>query len=131
MLPLRNAYGKWPASGEIDIVESRGNHMNIVINAILQFELLFRYIKYFINAFTLKYVSEHGAWQSCLIILLTLPTCFVQLLKCFDFYRKWLLGNREYHDDQGNDQSVKNAGSTLHFGSDFYHNKYPTAHGER
>ncbi|OWF46553.1 Beta-1,3-glucan-binding protein [Mizuhopecten yessoensis] len=25
MLPLRNAYGQWPASGEIDIVESRGN----------------------------------------------------------------------------------------------------------
>ena len=24
MLPYRNAYGKWPASGEIDIVESRG-----------------------------------------------------------------------------------------------------------
>ena len=24
MLPLRNAYGKWPASGEIDIVEARG-----------------------------------------------------------------------------------------------------------
>jgi beta-glucanase (GH16 family) len=25
MLPTRNAYGGWPASGEIDIVESRGN----------------------------------------------------------------------------------------------------------
>ncbi|WAR02687.1 BGBP-like protein, partial [Mya arenaria] len=49
LLPLRNAYGKWPASGEIDI---------------------------------------------------------------------------------GNDQSIKNAGSTLHFGSDFWHNKWPKAHGE-
>jgi beta-glucanase (GH16 family) len=25
MLPTHNAYGQWPASGEIDIVESRGN----------------------------------------------------------------------------------------------------------
>ena len=25
MMPARNAYGTWPASGEIDIVESRGN----------------------------------------------------------------------------------------------------------
>lgn len=25
MLPAQNAYGNWPASGEIDIVESRGN----------------------------------------------------------------------------------------------------------
>ena len=25
MLPKLNAYGKWPASGEIDICESRGN----------------------------------------------------------------------------------------------------------
>jgi beta-glucanase (GH16 family) len=25
MLPTRNAYGQWPASGEIDIMESRGN----------------------------------------------------------------------------------------------------------
>eukprot|EP00475_Leptophrys_vorax_P045444 TRINITY_DN941_c0_g2_i5.p1 TRINITY_DN941_c0_g2~~TRINITY_DN941_c0_g2_i5.p1 ORF type:complete len:363 (-),score=111.87 TRINITY_DN941_c0_g2_i5:48-1136(-) len=25
MLPVQNAYGQWPASGEIDIVESRGN----------------------------------------------------------------------------------------------------------
>mmetsp|Transcript_9153 Transcript_9153/g.1364 ORF Transcript_9153/g.1364 Transcript_9153/m.1364 type:complete len:98 (+) Transcript_9153:370-663(+) len=25
MLPTSNAYGGWPASGEIDIVESRGN----------------------------------------------------------------------------------------------------------
>jgi beta-glucanase (GH16 family) len=25
MLPLREAYGAWPSSGEIDIMESRGN----------------------------------------------------------------------------------------------------------
>ena len=25
MLPRHNAYGTWPASGEIDLVESRGN----------------------------------------------------------------------------------------------------------
>ena len=25
VLPKRNAYGNWPASGEIDLVESRGN----------------------------------------------------------------------------------------------------------
>jgi hypothetical protein len=25
MLPVRNEYGMWPASGEIDIMESRGN----------------------------------------------------------------------------------------------------------
>jgi hypothetical protein len=25
MLPKRNEYGPWPASGEIDIMESRGN----------------------------------------------------------------------------------------------------------
>lgn len=25
MLPKHNAYGLWPASGEIDLVESRGN----------------------------------------------------------------------------------------------------------
>ena len=25
MLPRLNVYGKWPASGEIDIMESRGN----------------------------------------------------------------------------------------------------------
>ena len=25
MLPAKHAYGQWPASGEIDIVESRGN----------------------------------------------------------------------------------------------------------
>lgn len=25
MLPVDNAYGNWPASGEIDIMESRGN----------------------------------------------------------------------------------------------------------
>ncbi|WAR02690.1 BGBP-like protein [Mya arenaria] len=62
LLPLRNKYGKWPASGEIDIVEARGN--------------------------------------------------------------------ADYHDDKGNDQSIKNAGSTLHFGSDFWHNKWPKAHGE-
>ncbi|KAH3882684.1 beta-1,3-glucan-binding protein-like [Dreissena polymorpha] len=63
LLPLRNAYGKWPASGEIDIVEARGN--------------------------------------------------------------------QNYHDDKGNDQGINNAGSTLHFGSDFWHNKWPSAHGER
>lgn len=63
MLPLRNAYGKWPASGEIDIVEARGN--------------------------------------------------------------------RQYTDNNGKEQGVKNAGSTLHFGSDFWHNKWPKAHGEK
>ena len=25
MLPTHNPYGEWPASGEIDIMESRGN----------------------------------------------------------------------------------------------------------
>ena len=25
MLPAKSAYGQWPASGEIDIMESRGN----------------------------------------------------------------------------------------------------------
>ena len=25
MMPVREAYGKWPTSGEIDIVEARGN----------------------------------------------------------------------------------------------------------
>ena len=25
LLPLREVYGQWPASGEIDIMESRGN----------------------------------------------------------------------------------------------------------
>lgn len=25
MLPVRNEFGMWPASGEIDIMESRGN----------------------------------------------------------------------------------------------------------
>ena len=25
MLPVKHAYGQWPASGEIDIMESRGN----------------------------------------------------------------------------------------------------------
>ena len=25
MMPVREAYGNWPTSGEIDIVESRGN----------------------------------------------------------------------------------------------------------
>nr|AEE89455.1 beta-glucan recognition protein [Tapes literatus] len=63
MLPLRNAYGRWPASGEIDIVETRGN--------------------------------------------------------------------RVYHDDKGHSQAIDNAGSTLHFGSDFWHNKWPKAHGEK
>ena len=26
MLPAKSAYGQWPASGEIDIMESRGNN---------------------------------------------------------------------------------------------------------
>nr|AGT42010.1 lipopolysaccharide and beta-1,3-glucan-binding protein [Meretrix meretrix] len=63
MLPLRNAYGRWPASGEIDIVEARGN--------------------------------------------------------------------RNYHDDKGHSQGIDNAGSTLHFGSDYWHNKWEKAHGEK
>ena len=25
MLPVKSAYGQWPASGEIDIMESKGN----------------------------------------------------------------------------------------------------------
>ena len=25
MLPVKHAYGQWPASGEIDIMESKGN----------------------------------------------------------------------------------------------------------
>ena len=29
MLPVKQAYGGWPASGEIDIMESRGN-LNLV-----------------------------------------------------------------------------------------------------
>lgn len=33
MLPLRNAYGTWPASGEVDIMESRGNR-NLVQNGV-------------------------------------------------------------------------------------------------
>ena len=28
MLPVKETYGPWPASGEIDIVESRGNSIN-------------------------------------------------------------------------------------------------------
>ena len=28
MLPADNSYGNWPASGEIDIMESRGNGVN-------------------------------------------------------------------------------------------------------
>jgi len=63
LLPLRNAYGQWPASGEIDMVEARGNS--------------------------------------------------------------------DITDDKGNQQGISNAGSTLHFGSDFFHNKWPHAHGEK
>ncbi|KAK3576707.1 hypothetical protein CHS0354_024321 [Potamilus streckersoni] len=63
MLPYRNAYGQWPASGEIDIVESRGN--------------------------------------------------------------------LDYVDDQGQPQGVNHMGSTLHFGPNYWHNRYETAHGEK
>jgi hypothetical protein len=31
MLPRRNSYGMWPASGEIDIMESRGK-LNYLLN---------------------------------------------------------------------------------------------------
>ena len=41
------------------------------------------------------------------------------------------VGNRHYTDDKGQEQGIKNAGSTLHFGSDFWHNKWPKAHGEK
>ncbi|KAL4223162.1 3-glucan binding protein [Mactra antiquata] len=63
MLPLRNAYGKWPASGEIDIVEVRGN--------------------------------------------------------------------ANYRNTNGHSKGIDNAGSTLHFGSDFWHNKFYKAHGDK
>lgn len=28
MMPVQDTYGSWPASGEIDIAESRGNDLN-------------------------------------------------------------------------------------------------------
>ena len=31
MLPAKSAYGQWPASGEIDIMESRGNN-NLILD---------------------------------------------------------------------------------------------------
>lgn len=33
MMPQESAYGEWPASGEIDIMESRGNR-NMFINGV-------------------------------------------------------------------------------------------------
>ena len=29
LLPARNGYGEWPASGEIDLVESRGKEIRV------------------------------------------------------------------------------------------------------
>ena len=43
----------------------------------------------------------------------------------------FVLGNEHYQDDKGHEVGVSNAGSTLHFGSDFWHNKWPKAHGEK
>lgn len=62
MLPRYNVYGAWPASGEIDIMESRGN--------------------------------------------------------------------ANYRNPQGTSIGVDSFGSTLHFGADFFTNKWPTAHKE-
>lgn len=56
MLPVWNSYGQWPASGEIDIVESRGNYcVKIVLDMVIYlFQTTKNEIAQVINKFTLK-----------------------------------------------------------------------------
>ena len=72
---------------------------------------------------------------SFISILSQSPLCYEHVLgTCnggFDSINFPVAGNRQYTDDNGNEYGIKTAGSTLHFGSDDRHNKWPTAHGEK
>ena len=58
LLPTENVYGKWPASGEIDIVESRGSLVNFIICKNISFYRVY----YVIKVTTLSRVALTTIW---------------------------------------------------------------------
>jgi hypothetical protein len=64
LLPEKNAYGQWPASGEIDLMESRGNKPGYIKGACV-YVCMCMYVYIYICMCADMYTDVCGMWGVC------------------------------------------------------------------